>query len=83
MAINAEVSRNPGENALSIIRRFSRKVQGSGVIPRKRSLRYSSRVLSHYKTKMKTLKAINRRAEMAELIKLGKAPVKPERGGRR
>lgn len=81
--INVEVTKNPGENAISVIRRFSRKVQGSGVIPRKRSLRYSSRVQSHYKIKMKTLKAINRRAEMAELIKLGKAPVKPERGARR
>jgi len=83
MAINVEVTRNPGENAISVIRRFSRKVQGSGVIPRKRSLRYASRVQSHYKVKMKTLKAINRRAEMAELVKLGKAPAKPERGARK
>jgi len=77
--INLEVSRNPGENALGVLRRFSRKVQSSGVIPRVRSLRFNSRVLSHYKVKMKTLKTLNRRAEMAELIKLGKAPVKPAR----
>lgn len=83
MATNVEVTRNSGENAISVIRRFSRKVQGAGIIPRKRSLRYSSRVQSHYKVKMKTLKAIARRAEMAELVKLGKAPVKPERGARR
>jgi hypothetical protein len=77
--INLEVSRNPGENALGVLRRFSRKVQSSGVIPRVRSLRFNSRVQSHYKIKMKTLKTLARRAEMAELIKLGKAPVKPTR----
>jgi hypothetical protein len=77
--INLEVSRNPGENALGVLRRFSRKVQSSGVIPRVRSLRFNSRTLSHYKVKMKTLKNLARRAEMAELIKLGKAPVKPTR----
>jgi hypothetical protein len=80
--INLEVSRNPGENALGVLRRFSRKVQSSGVIPRVRSLRFNSRTQSHYKVKMKTLKTLARRAEMAELIKLGKAPVKPVRGGK-
>lgn len=78
--INVEISRNPGENALGVIRRFSRKVQSSGVIPRKRSLRYAARTLSPYKVKMKTLKTLKRRAEMAELIKLGKAPAVETRG---
>ncbi len=68
---------------MGVIRRFSRKVQGSGVIPRVRKLRYAARVQSHYKVKMKTLKGITRRAEMAELIKQGKAPAKPERGARK
>jgi hypothetical protein len=81
--INAEVTRNAGENSISLIRRFSRKVQGSGVLPRVRSLRFNSRVQSEYKVKMRTLKGIARRAEMAELVKLGKAPVKPERPGRK
>ena len=76
---NVEVTRNPGENAVNILRRFTRKVQSSGVIPRKRSLRYSTRVLSHYKVKMKTLKTLKRRADMAELIKQGKAPVETKR----
>ncbi len=81
--INAEVTRNPNENALGVIRRFTRKVQGSGIIQRKRSLRFATRTQSPYKIKVKTLKGIKRRAEMAELIKLGKAPVKPERGARK
>jgi ribosomal protein S21 len=77
--INVEVSKNPGENAMGVIRRFSRKVQSSGVIPRMRSLRFSGRVQSHYKVKQRALKQISRRADMALLVKLGKAPVKPAR----
>jgi len=76
---NVEISRNPGETSVSILRRFSRKVQSSGVIPRKRSLRYSGRIQSHYKVKMKTLKSIARKANTAELIKLGKAPIETKR----
>ena len=81
--INVEITRNPGENAISIIRRFSRKVQSSGVIGRKRSIRYSGRTQSPHKVKQKALKAIKRKSDLAELVKQGKAPVKPERGGRR
>jgi hypothetical protein len=75
--INAEVTRNSGENAVSVIRRFTRKVQGSGIIQRKRSLRFSGRVQSSYKVKKRALTLLGRREKMAELIKLGKAPVKP------
>lgn len=78
--INAEVTRNPGENAMSVVRRFSRKVQSAGLIPRVRSLRSSTRTQSAYKVKQRALTLIKRRAHMAELVKLGKAPVKPVRG---
>lgn len=77
--INVEITRNSGENNISFIRRFSRKVQSSGVIPRVRSLRASGRVQSHYKVKKRALTLIRRRADMAELVKLGKAPATPER----
>ena len=77
--INAEVTRNSGENAVSVIRRFTRKVQGSGVIQRKRSLRFSGRVQSSYKVKKRALTLLKRRENMAELIKLGKAQAKPVR----
>ncbi len=81
--INVEVNKNAGENALSVIRRFTRKVQGSGIIPRVRSLRSSTRVQSKFKIKQKTLKVLKRREIMAELVKLGKAPIKPERGAKK
>ncbi len=79
MAINVEITRNGTENAIGIIRRFTKKVQGSGILPRVRSLRYNQRVLSSYKTKMKTLKSLKRKSEIQELIKLGKMQEKTSR----
>ena len=70
--INAEVTKNPNENNLNLIRRFTKKVQGSGVLPRVRSIRYASRKQSEYVKKKKTLKVLKRREEVAELIKMGK-----------
>ena len=77
--INVEIIRNGNENSIGIIRRFTKKVQAAGILPRVRSLRYNQRVLSSYKTKMKTLKSIKRKAEIMELIKLGKMQEKTSR----
>lgn len=77
--INVEIIRNGSENSAGVIRRFTKKVQASGILPRVRSIRYNQRVLSSYKTKMKTLKSIKRKAEIQELIKLGKMQEKTSR----
>ncbi len=81
--INVEVTKNAGENALGVIRRFTRKVQGSGIIPRVRSLRSATRIQSRYKVKQRALTLMNRRTAMNELIKLGKAPARTERGAKK
>jgi hypothetical protein len=70
--INAEVVKTGNENNVNLIRRFTKKVQGSGVLPRIRSIRYATRKQSEYVKKKKTLKVLKRREEVAELIKLGK-----------
>ncbi len=70
--INVEVTKNANENNLGIIRRFTKKVQGSGILPKVRSKRYSLRDLSFYKKKKNTLKNLKRKAEIMELIKMGK-----------
>lgn len=70
--INAEVVKNGNENNVNLIRRFTKKVQGSGVLPRVRSLRYATRQLSPYVKQKKALKTLRKREEIAELIKLGK-----------
>ena len=70
--INVEVTKSANENNLGIIKRFTKKVQGSGILPKVRSKRYSFRDLSFYKRKKNTLKNLKRKAEIMELIKMGK-----------
>ena len=74
--INVEVERGQNENNLSLIKRFTRRVQGSGVLPRIRSIRYHTRKRSEYVKKKQTLKVLAHRKEVAELVKLGKMPEK-------
>ena len=76
MAINVEITKSGTENNLSIIRKFTKKVQGSGVLKRLRSKRYSERALSPYVRKKKTLKRLAATEKMNELIKMGKAPAR-------
>jgi ribosomal protein S21 len=79
--INVQVERTPNESTMNVLRRFTKKVQGSGVLPKVRSIRYATRTLSPYKIKQHTLKVLRRREEIAELIKLGKMSDKPSRYG--
>jgi ribosomal protein S21 len=76
--INVEVQKNASESNASILRRFTKRVQGSGILPRVRSLRYKLRNQSSYKRKVKTLSGIKRKVEVAELIKMGKMQDKRE-----
>ena len=81
--INAEVVKAGNENNLNLIRRFTKKVQGSGVLPRVRSIRYSQRKPSEYVKKKKTLKVLKRREEVTELIKMGKMSEYTGRGSKK
>ncbi len=72
MSTNVEVVKSGTENNLSLIRKFTKRVQGSGVLPRLRSIRYSHRALSEYVKKKKALKKLKRHAEIIEAIKMGK-----------
>ena len=83
MAINAEVVKNDTETPVNLIRRFSKRVQGTGLIQRMRSRRYQVRIKSGNVRRKQTLKVIKRREEVAELIKLGKMLERTTRGPRR
>lgn len=74
MAVNIEITKekNGAESSASMLRRFQKKVQGAGILPRVRSIRYSNRKLSHYKTKMQRLSSIKKKSEIEGLIKMGK-----------
>lgn len=85
MSINAEVSKSGNESTLSTIRKFSRKVQGTGLVRTVRGARYFVRGASKIVKKKRALKLIKRRAEFKQLVKEGKVsetPVGRGRGGR-
>ncbi|OGG54694.1 hypothetical protein A3D62_03345 [Candidatus Kaiserbacteria bacterium RIFCSPHIGHO2_02_FULL_49_11] len=81
--INIEVSKGPNENSASLIRRFTKRVQGAGILPRVRSIRYRARKASEYAKKKRALRKLTRRATYEELYKLGKISEQPVRRGRR
>ncbi len=78
-----EVKKNTNESNMNLIRRFSRKVQETGIIQKVKSKRYNERSLSKLKTKQATLKRLIRRKDREKLIKLGKMSATPVRGGKR
>jgi ribosomal protein S21 len=77
-----EVKKNTNESNMNLVRRFSRKVQETGIIQKVKSKRYNERALSKLKTKQATLKRLARRKNHEKLLKLGKAPIAPVRGRR-
>ncbi|MEI7720030.1 MAG: hypothetical protein WCI89_02375 [bacterium] len=83
MAINAEVQKMDAETSVNLIRRFTKRVQGAGLIQRMRNRRYYARVKSSEVRRKQTLKVIARRENVQELIKLGKLVERTTRGPRR
>lgn len=72
MAKNVEVSRNSNESTANLIRRFTKRMQGSGVIPRVRGSRFLERVKSRNVRKTKRLKKLERKEDYELQVKLGK-----------
>jgi ribosomal protein S21 len=79
--VNAEVSKSGNESPLAVIRKFSRRVQGTGLIQRARKRRYFERTLSKTVSKKKALKRIKRHTEFRKLVKEGKVAEAPVRRG--
>lgn len=67
-----QVTKKPGENSTSLMRRFSRKAKDSGVVKKVRSLRYAERKLSAFVLKKNALKRLSKQADRERLQKLGK-----------
>lgn len=79
MATNVEVEKNANENNLGVLRRFTKRVQGAGILPRVRSLRYEERTPTKYGKKKSALKRLSKKEAILEQIKLGKVVEKPSR----
>ncbi len=70
--INVELKKNEHENATNLIRRFTRKIQESGIIPKVKGNRYAQRDTSKLSQKTIALRKLARRKEVEKLKKLGK-----------
>lgn len=77
--INIQVEKNSNENNVNLLRRFTKRVQGSGVLNRVRSLRYAERQPSTYTKKKMALKKLRNREKIDEQVKLGKVVEKQRR----
>lgn len=81
MPINVEMKKKDNESNLSVLKRFGRKVQESGVIQHSKSNRYEERKESSFVKKKNRLNSIKKRAEFEKMVKLGK--IVPRGRGRR
>jgi len=72
MNTNIEVVKKNNESATNLIRRFTKRMQGSGVIRRVRSIRYNSRPLSKFTRKKNTLKKLEKTEKIEHMKKMGK-----------
>jgi len=67
-----EVVKQGNENATGLIRRFTKRVQNSGVVKRARGLRYAEREQSKYVRRKQALKRIEKTKHIERLKKLGR-----------
>ncbi len=74
MAINVQVDKNNNESSANVIRRFTKRVQGAGIVPKVRSGRYRTRIKSRNIQREAKLKKLVKKVTYENLLKLGKIP---------
>jgi len=79
MATNVQIEKNNNESSANVIRRFTKRVQGSGIIPRMRKNRYFARAKSENVRKTGRLKKLNKKVVYETQLKLGKIQERPRR----
>ncbi len=67
-----EVRRGEGESSVNLIRRFTKRIKDSGILPLVRKNRFKTRPKSELKKKKDALKRAGKRKERELLRKLGK-----------
>ncbi len=72
MATNVAVTKNTNESSANVIRRFTKRVQGAGIMNKVRSGRYRTRVKSRNVQKTARLKKLIKKETYETLLKLGK-----------
>jgi len=83
MTINVEVDKSGGENSANVLRKFTRRMQGTGIVRMLRGRRYYSRNLSEAVKKKQALRRIDKQEKYDQLLKEGKVSERPKKGFRR
>lgn len=76
MAINVEITKNKTENPVMTLKRFTRKIQESGIILKVKGKRYASRDDSKLKRKKDKMVKLAGQSKYETLKKLGKLKVR-------
>lgn len=69
--INVSVVKNPNENSSTLIRRFSKRVQSSGIVRKAKSIRFHARAVSKNKRRASALRRIAKGETRAQMERLG------------
>jgi ribosomal protein S21 len=75
-----EVAKTSNESNASLLRRFSKRVSGAGVVRKVRGARFHLRTKSALKKKNDALKKLKKKADYERLFKLGKLKPKNDLG---
>jgi ribosomal protein S21 len=76
MAINVDLTKTKTENGVSFLKRFTRKIQESGIIMKVKGNRYASRDFSKLKRKKDKLIKLEGKGKYENLKKMGKLKVR-------
>lgn len=82
MAVNVSVVKNGTENSMSLIRRFTKRMQGAGIVRKVKGMRYKLRSQSKNRRKTSALVRVEKHAKKTEMEKLGLLEARPERSRR-
>lgn len=77
--VNAEVVKSGADTSIAVIRKFSRRVQGTGILKLARTRRYFARPASAVSKKKRALKILKRREDYVQKVKDGKVIEKEPR----
>ncbi len=72
MATNVQVDKNNNESSANVIRRFTKRVQGAGILKKVREGRYHTREKSENVNRKAKLKKLTKKVTYEKMLKLGK-----------
>ncbi len=72
MATNVQVTKNNNESSANVIRRFTKRMQGAGIVRKVRGQRYFARIKSRNVQKEARLKKLAKKEAYEQQYKLGK-----------